>query len=200
MKVKQLLVVAAAVTAIGVTGVMGANAVSAQSTTSNDSLIDKIASKFNVNKDDVKAVFDEDKAAREAEHQAEISDRLQTAVDKGNLTAEQKTLIENKLKEVHDAREAKRTELDAWAQQNGIDVKYLMMGHHGDDTRLQDAVDSGSITAEQKSLIEQKQAELQNEREVAKDELDQWAQDNNIDTKYIMMGGHGGHGRGMDNR
>lgn len=170
---------------------------SAQSGTSGDSIIDRIATKFNLNKDEVKAVFDEDHAAREAERLADVSQDLQTAVDAGELTVDQKTLIENKLKDTQSARDAERTALETWAEDNSIDLKYVMMGgRHGNDTdRLQNAVDDGDITAEQKTLIENKQKELQAARESQRDALEQWAKDNNIDTQYLRMVGPGGHGR-----
>jgi hypothetical protein len=167
---------------------------SAESGSSNSSIIDRIATKFNLNKDEVKAVFDEEHAARQAERLAEVSQDLQKAVDAGELTADQKTIIENKLKETQAARDAERTALETWANDNGVDVKYVMMGgRNGNNSdRLQDAVDNGDITAEQKTLIEKKQEELQTTRESQRDALKQWAEDNNIDTEYLRMGGHGG--------
>ena len=60
--------------------------------------------------------------------------------------------------------------------------------------RLQDAVDDGDITAEQKTLIENKQKELEDKREAAQDALEQWAEDNDIDDQYLRGLGKGGHG------
>lgn len=89
-------------------------------------------------------VFDEDRAAHEAEHQKQLSDRLQKLVDNGTITAAQKTAIEAKLKELksqHDAnrdsfknmteaeRKAKmdeeRTALENWAKAQGLDLTKL---------------------------------------------------------------------------
>jgi hypothetical protein len=152
----------------------------------------------------VQAVFDEEKAAHQAERQAEFSERLQDKVDDGVITAEQKTLIESKLKEVQTAHETERTELEKWASDNKIDMKYVMRGHRGGDARLQDAVDDGDITAEQKTLIENKQKELETKHQENRDALEKWASDNKIDLKDIGglggpggFGGHGGRG-GMD--
>ena len=66
------------------------------------------------------------------------------------ITEEQKQLILQKREEMHDAREAKResnasltpeerksqmeakkTELEKWAKENGIDMQYLMLGGRG---------------------------------------------------------------------
>ena len=198
MKAKKSLMVAAAVATVGLGSIAGLGMASADTGSGNgvSGMVDKIATKFNLNKDDVQKVFDEEKTERQAEHQAEMSERLQDAVDNGKITAEQKTKIEEKIKEITTAREAERAELKAWAEQNGIDMKYLMgRGHHGNDDRLQDAVDDGDITAEQKTLIENKQEELETKREATHDELEKWAEDNGIDEKYLMMGHGKGHGR-----
>lgn len=202
LKINKPLAIAGVVTTVGLASVTGIGIASAQSTTSDSSsgassLIDKLASKFNLNKDEVKAVFDQEKSDRDAEMQAKLTERLDAAVKDGKITAEQKTLIENKLKELKSSRENERAELDKWASDNKIDAKYLMMGGpRGDDAseRLQTAVDNGEITADQKSLIEKKQAELKSQRESNRTALEKWASDNKIDSKYLMMFGGRGHG------
>jgi hypothetical protein len=113
-------------------GVVGLSSIaSAQTSTSGTSLIDKIATKFNLKKADVQAVFDADRTEKEAERLAENSTRLQSLVDKGTITADQKTKIEAKQKELQTKRDAERTELEKWATDNGIDAKYLMGGGMG---------------------------------------------------------------------
>lgn len=190
----------AAAGTIGILGLGGAGMASALSASdSGDSLVDRLVAKFHLNKDDVEAVFKEDRDARDAERSAEISTRLQKAVDNGKITAEQKTLIENKLVELKTARETERTALEKWASDNGIDGKYLMGGGPNGDDRLQDAVDSGDLTDAQKKLIEDKRTELKTTMEKQRDELKQWAEDNKIGEEYLMDGGMmrgGGPGRG----
>ena len=194
---KKSLLIGLSTTAVTM-GIVGlAATASAQTATSNTSLVDKIATKFNLNKDDVKAVFDAERSERQAERATKMSERLQTLVDKGTITADLKAKIEAKQKELQSERETKRTELEKWASDNGIDMKYLMGGRgHGpmgnDTNDLQALVDKGTITADQKAKIEAKQKELQAERETHRTELEQWAKDNNIDAKYLMGGmGHG---------
>lgn len=136
---------------VGLSSLTGVGMVSAASNTDGqDGLVNKIATKFNVNKDDVQKVFDEDRAAHEAEHEKEISDRLQKLVDAGTITADQKTAIEAKLKELKANREAeresmknlteeerkakmdaKRTELENWAKEQGLDLSKLRGVFHG---------------------------------------------------------------------
>ncbi len=141
------------------TAIVGAGVVtlsaSAATTTSarDDSLASKIASKFNLNKDEVKKVLDEDHQAREATRQADMAkkleERLTQAVKDGKLTDTQKTKILDYVKsqqsfmeslkdktedERKTAMDQKRQEVQKWAKDNGIDEKYVMMfggGHHG---------------------------------------------------------------------
>jgi hypothetical protein len=190
MKVKKTLVVAAAAATIGLAGI-GSGIAFAQTDASADGIVQRIAQKFNLSQDEVKAVFEEERAAQQAERQAEITERLDQAVKDGKITADQKTVIENKLKEIRTSHESEHDALDAWAKQNNIDTKYLRIGKHGmGSANLQSAVDSGKITAEQKKLIEDKLAELKTKHDDARTALRQWAKDNNIDTQYLM--GFGG--------
>ena len=202
MKKSKLIGLSMTAVTIGIVGLAGI--ASAQTSTNGTSLVDKIATKFNLKKADVQAVFDANKSEKQAEHTADVSARLQSLVDKGTITADQKAKIEAKQAELKTEREAERTALQKWATDNGIDAKYLMGGDmgghggmHGDNTnRLQSLVDKGTITADQKAKIEAKQAELKTEREAERTALQKWATDNGIDAKYLMggaMGGRGGH-------
>lgn len=126
---------------------------SAATTNSNgsESLIDKIATKFNLNKDEVKALFDEERTEREAQMKTKQEERLNTLVSEGKITADQKAKIIAKQEELKTKREAnrdamkdktdaerkaamekERTELEQWAKDNGIDTQYLrMLGGRG---------------------------------------------------------------------
>ena len=81
------------------------------------------------------------------------------------------------------------------------------------EERLQEAVDGGKITTEQKQLILDKHAQMQTTMESFKDmtpeerheamqmkhdELEQWAEENGIDLEDLMLGfGHGHRGSHM---
>lgn len=144
------LVIGGVLGTVGLTSLAGVSIASAETTTaptSSDpmsSLVQKIASKFNLNKDEVQKVFDEDKTARETQREEKIAKRLQGLVDAGTITNTQKTAIEAKLKELKTAREANRTEmknlsdaerqskmdekkneLESWAKEQGIDLSKL---------------------------------------------------------------------------
>lgn len=128
---------------VGVPLAVTAHSASAESNNPKTGIIDKLSQKFNLNKDDVKKVFDEERDSRQAEHQQKFKDKITQLVKDGKISqaqadkitakqAEMQTFMES-LKgktadERHKAMDAKKTELQAWAKSNGIDEKYLMPG------------------------------------------------------------------------
>jgi TRAP-type mannitol/chloroaromatic compound transport system substrate-binding protein len=149
---KKTLLIIGAVTVLGV-GTAFTTVASAQSNGGTQdptsSLVQKIADKFNLNKDEVQKVFSEHrdgmKFNMKANMQARHEERLNQLVSEGKITEEQKNLIMNKMKELHEKKasemetwkdlkpeerrakmEATRTELESWAKQNGINPEYLM--------------------------------------------------------------------------
>jgi len=126
----------------------------AESTTSDQnpmaSLVQKIADKFGLKKEDVQAVFDQDRQERQVQMQTRFEEQLSQDVKDGKITEAQKQLILEKRKELEANRQAKmesmknmtqderkaamekeRQELESWAKENGIDLKYLMGGFKG---------------------------------------------------------------------
>lgn len=112
------------------------------------SLAEKIATRFNLNQEEVEAVFDEVREEHLAEMQAKYQAHLDQLVTDGEITEEQKQLIiakHEELRSQHDemisnfenmteeqrraAMESERQELEAWAEQNGIDLQYLGFMH-----------------------------------------------------------------------
>lgn len=108
-----------------------------------DSLIQKLVEKFSLNKDEVQVVFDEVHEQKQAEMNQRFNEQLNEAVQQGELTEEQKNLIIQKKEEMQKQREEEkdiskeeletlreqhRTEMEQWAEDNGIDMKYLMGG------------------------------------------------------------------------
>lgn len=151
---RRIIVPVLALMAAGTIAV-GAATVSAQTVDDSGypSIVTKIAEKFNLNQAEVKAVFDEEREVHHADMQQKMEDRLTEAVKAGELTEAQKQAILTKQEEMQTEREAnfeamknmtkeerqaameaKRTELQTWAESQGIDIKYLMMfdrGGHG---------------------------------------------------------------------
>lgn len=150
-------------TALGVAmilglSIIGASSTFAQTTTTRQdpmsSIVEKIAAKFNLNKADVQTVFDENRKEHTAQMKANFGTQLSTYVTEGKITEAQKKLITEKRAELDAARgmqkdssqtltpekrraqmEAKRTEIETWAKDNGIDMQYLSpkggRGHGG---------------------------------------------------------------------
>jgi len=162
MRIKKPLLIAGAVTSIGLAGATGIGVASAASntgsTTGGDSLVDKIASTFNLDKSKVQAVFDSNRQENEAKHQAKVEEKLNKLVTDGKLTTTQKDAIVSKMKEVQTQRdndrqtlkdktaaerksymEQQKTALEQWAKDNNIPTQYLHFvvggpGHRGPGT------------------------------------------------------------------
>lgn len=154
-RITRTLLVGGAITTVGLAS-LGIASTAHAATKNNDpqsSIIDKLATTFNLNKDEVKKVFDEERAAHRAEHTARLTDRLNQLVADKKLTQEQADKLAAKADELHKAREAdkntvrnltpeeriaardaQRDELKKWLSDNGIDeqyVRFLLGGHHG---------------------------------------------------------------------
>jgi hypothetical protein len=150
---KNLMIAAAAATiSLGVITPLGMSvaAHAASNTASGSSIVDKIASKFNLNKSDVQKVFDENRAAHNADRQQAEINRLATLVKDGKITQDQSEKIAAKQAEMKAqmeanrasmqsmteverkaAREATKVALEKWSSDNGIDIQYLMPAHGG---------------------------------------------------------------------
>lgn len=156
---KKILLTSLTVVALGA-GLLTTTRVFAQTSTDPmSSIVQKIADKFGLNKSDVQAVFDQDRADRKTAMEQKFEKQLDQDVKDGKITEAQKQLIIAKRKELETTRqnnmqnmqgkskdeikagmeankatmEAERKSLEDWAKQNGIDVKYLMggFGMHG---------------------------------------------------------------------
>lgn len=149
MGIKKSLVVAVAAATIGITGLTGLGIASAAtnpeaSENSASSIVDRLVEKFNLNKKDVEAVFEEERAERKAERQQRMEERLTEAVSQGKLTEEQKAKIIAKFAELTAEREAdrdiikdmsaderrehmeeKHKALQKWVDENNIPKEYL---------------------------------------------------------------------------
>lgn len=113
----------------------------------HSALVEKIAQRFNLNKDDVEKVFDENRDEVQKNMQANFEKRLDDAVSRGEITKEQKEAIikkraelqaqfegnRDKIRDMTPAErkaqfENHRAEIEKWAKDNGIDLKYLIGG------------------------------------------------------------------------
>ncbi len=139
------ITIAAVIIALSSALVFTASQVKAETSTSRfDSLVSKIATKFNLKTEDVQQVFDEERSEHQAMMQSNFEDRLTQAVTDGNITQDQKQLIiakHNELianndnwedsltfKQRRDAMQKQHDELQSWADQNGIDISLILGG------------------------------------------------------------------------
>ncbi len=157
MNKKLIIPAALLMTAVG-TGIFLTRPVNAQEGQNNhQSIVDRLVAKFGLKKEEVETVFQEDQQARQQENQARFEAKLEEAVTAGELTAEQKALILAKHQELQQQnqnrgpkgedwknlsaeerqtqmqaekteRENRQAELKAWAEANGIDMKYFNLG------------------------------------------------------------------------
>ena len=154
---KKQLLTAGIMSAVGLAGITGASMAFADDNSSTNNspmsgMVTAIADKFKLNKDDVQKVFDEQHSKMEQEHEQRVKDELATLVKDGKLTQEQADKLAAKRAELEKERQAnrtnnqqksrddmkkemdtKRSELETWAKDNGIDSQYLrfVMGRGG---------------------------------------------------------------------
>lgn len=156
--INKTIIASAAVLTLGL-GALATTSAFAQTATTDNSgttIVQKLATKFNLNQADVQAVFDADREEHHAQMEAAFETQLNQYVTDGKITEVQKQLIIAKRAEMETAREAHRnsgttmtpeefkaareaemTALKEWATTNGIDLQYLrpmgkgMHGHGG---------------------------------------------------------------------
>ncbi len=146
-KAKRMIFVSALAISIIGAGIYGTRNVFAHDSTVQSTLVQSIAQKFNLKTEEVQAVFDQEKSKREQEMEAKYQQMLTDAVTNGELTEEKKQLILKKHQEIVTSRESekatfdslseaekrtamktKKTELQTWAKDNEVDLKYLAGG------------------------------------------------------------------------
>ena len=137
MKNKTLMVAAATILAVGTLGVIGALGITqayAQESENGESplIIQNLAKAFGVSEDEVETVFEETREQKKDEH-------LDSLVENGTLTQEQRDALEAKQEEMHsqreeimnssmtaeERREAMKTlqdNMESWAEEQGIDL------------------------------------------------------------------------------
>ncbi len=152
--------------AMALTAVVGAATMAgvASAQTSNGTLVDKIAARFNVNKADVQKVFDEDRTAHQIDRQQKYEARLTQAVTDKKLTEAQKTKLLARHKEFQAAMQSKRESMQA------------------DRTSMENKTD-----AERQALRDQRKTEMDKQRA----DIEAWEKANNIPSGYLFDGNKG---------
>lgn len=144
MQKRKLLILTATTLAIVASSLTISNAY-AQSMGNPQEFAKDLAQKLGIEESKVQQALNEIQKTHQAEIQAREDQRLTQLVKDGKITEAQKQLILNKRSELkrihesedlqnlsHEERKAKfqemHQELESWAEENGIDIKYLMKG------------------------------------------------------------------------
>ena len=146
---KKIIITALTIAVLG-TGVLGVSAVKAvENTNWHQSLIAKLAAKFNVSQSEMQSVFDENRTAQQTEMTQNLTERLSQAVTDGKITESQKQAILDYQAKVQQQRtedmnawqsmtpeerkaamEKRRTEMEQWAKDNNLDLSILRQYVH----------------------------------------------------------------------
>lgn len=174
----KAIIIALILTLAGM-GIWGKTNVLAQNTTPGpfSTLVQMIADKFNLNKNDVQQVFDQYKSDRQNSMQAQFEQKLDQAVKDGKITEEQKKLILAKHQELISQRQNQmQNRQNMTPEQRKAEMQNMQ----------------GKTQEERKTIGEAKKTKMETERK----ELEDWAKQNNIDPQYLF-GGRRGHFGGM---
>lgn len=131
----KILVPTLALAVLALAGTAGAKAVMADDASGYPPIVEKLAEKFGLNKDDVKSVFDQERQDHINAMQTNFEDRLAKAVTDGVLTEDQKNALIEKFKEKQEERQQHHEEMQNWLSEQNIDMEklgqYIGFGHHG---------------------------------------------------------------------
>lgn len=91
----------------------------------HDSIVSKIAEKFNLNEADVEAVFESVRDERQDEMKKEREENLSNAVSDGVITESQKQDLLSKMEDHSGERQTNRSEIQKWFEDNNVDETKL---------------------------------------------------------------------------
>lgn len=146
---KKVIIPTLALGALALVGAYGIKSVDAQGGPgwggqNQDSLIQRLVDRFNLNRDEVQQVFDEQRQQNQDQMKAKQEERLNQLVQDGKLTEDQKQKLIAKMEEERQERQQDmenwqnmtqeqrreqmqehQQEMHDWAEQNGIDLPML---------------------------------------------------------------------------
>lgn len=151
MKAKKIVISTVVLGVLSLVAVLGVHSVGAYENGPYSNIVQKLVGRFNLNADEVQQVFDEAREERREEMQARFGERgekmrvgfeerLNQAVSEGKITEEQKQALlakkvetQTNFEELKDLSfeerkenmEARRQEVQAWAEENGIDLSLV---------------------------------------------------------------------------
>lgn len=152
MKKKNFLLGLAALSVFAGGLILPSTLVHAEESGNYPPIIEKLAQRFGLDREEVKSVFEEERTMREQERSERMEERLDTLVNDGVITEEQRQMLLQKLdllrtkmsgasdfshEERHAAMKQAHDELKSWLEDQGLeDILPLKMkgrnlrGHH----------------------------------------------------------------------
>lgn len=132
---KKILIPTLVLAVLASAVILGASAVRADDFSSSSPLVQKLVERFGLNEDEVVSTFEELRTEKMETMQQSKDERLQSAVDDGVITAEQKEALEAKWAEKKEEMQNHKEEMQAWFEEEGIDHEALReyggFGHGG---------------------------------------------------------------------
>lgn len=132
---KKFLIPTLGLSALIGVGVLGISAVQADDAEGLPPFLQGFVERFNLNDEEVKTYFEEQKQDKLKLMQQTKDERLNQAVSDGVITEEQKQAFLDKWGEKKAHREQHRAEMQTWFEEQGIDVQALHdyggFGHKG---------------------------------------------------------------------
>jgi molecular chaperone DnaK (HSP70) len=134
---KKTMLLTVALVAISAMALTGAKVAKADEENNYPPIVQRLVEKFKLDENEVRSVFDQDREEHRTQMQARFSENLDQAVSEGKISAEQKEAILKKHEEMQAENESlrdlapeerrekmqeKRSELENWAQENGLEV------------------------------------------------------------------------------
>lgn len=138
---KRAIIAALTIGAFIAAGAYGASSALADDNNNCSNIVKKLSERFNLNEDEVKTVFNENREENKERVRQRFEEQLNQMVADGNITEEQKQAIIKKKEELQSQheeskgqfknlsaeereteREKNREEMENWAKENGIDL------------------------------------------------------------------------------
>ncbi len=145
MKKKNFLLGLAALSVFAGGLILPSTLVHAEESGNYPPIIEKLAQRFGLDREEVKSVFEEERTMREQERSERMEERLDTLVNDGVITEEQRQMLLQKLdllrtkmsgasdfshEERHAAMKQAHDEFKSWLEEQGLEdiLPFKMMG------------------------------------------------------------------------
>lgn len=122
---KKILITTLGLVGLVASGVVGANAIKADSFDSSSPIVQRLVERFGLNEDEVVSTFEELRSEHKETMQQSKEERLNQAVTDGVITEEQKQTLQGRWEEKKAEHQRRREESEAWYEEQGIDTEAL---------------------------------------------------------------------------